>query len=157
MAAATRSNRFAPLSSPEVAPASRSNSPSRSDTSQSRSNPSTSYRSIASRLDTYPPTWTYAELFPQQLATCGFSYSTKFGEETCLCHACDIKLNIQKMARLGEWSNDDLLSSHDEDCLLADLKFDMINNVSNIYTPTGYNCRLHRHHPSRIDPRNTHH
>ncbi|OCK95403.1 uncharacterized protein K441DRAFT_658826 [Cenococcum geophilum 1.58] len=42
------------------------------------------------------------------------------------------------MVTLGEWSNDDLLNSHEEDCLLADTIFDMINNVSEIYTPNSY-------------------
>ena len=145
MAAAAISNRFASLSSPRSSPAtSRSNSPSRSDASQrSRSasrppsNTSASSRNLARRLENYLSTWTYTDLPPQQLAICGFSYSTKSGKDICFCHVCDKVMSVQWMVTLGEWSNDDLLDSYQEDCLLADTIFDMINNVS-IYTPTSH-------------------
>ena len=143
--AAAASNRFAPLSSPRSSPAaSRSNSLSRSDASQrSRSasrppsNTSASSRNLARRLENYPSTWTYTDLPPQQLAICGFSYSTKSEKDTCFCHICDKVMSVQWMVTLGEWSNDDLLDFY-EDCLLADTIFDMINNVPEIYTPNSH-------------------
>ena len=144
MAAAAASNRFAPLSSPRSSPAaSRSNSPSRSDASQrSRStsrppsNTSASYRNLARRLENYPSTWAYTDLPLRQLAICGFSYYTKSGEDIRFCYVCNKAMSVQWMATLGEWSNDELLSSHEEDCLLVDTIVDMINNVSDIYTLT---------------------
>ncbi|KAH8698039.1 hypothetical protein GQ44DRAFT_96456 [Phaeosphaeriaceae sp. PMI808] len=152
MAAATP-DRFAPLSSPTSSPvASRSNSPPCSDASQRsrrasrlQSDIPTSSQCITSRLDTYPSTWTYTDLPSQRLATCGLPH-TKPEEETGFCHACDMEVSIQRMMTLGEWSNDELLACHKEDCILADTIHNMINNVADIYTyhipPKLNRCRL---------------
>ena len=42
------------------------------------------------------------------------------------------------MVTLGEWSNNNLLDSYKEDYLLVDTIFDIINNVSKIYTPNSH-------------------
>ena len=138
MAAATSpaaSNRFAPLASPPEA--SRSTSPTRPDASQpprSASPPPPKLRhSIISRFRTYPTTWTYTQLAPRQLATCGFSCEPlKEGE--CFCPVCEERIDIPELISEGILTNNGLLGEHTEDCVLADTIFDMFNNAKDIYT-----------------------
>lgn len=118
MAAASpaASNRFAPLASPRSPPeASRSTSPTHPDASQpprSASPPPPKLRhSIISRFRTYPPTWTYTQLPPRQLATCGFSCDPlKEGE--CFCPVCEERIDIPELISEGILTNNGLLGAH---------------------------------------------
>src|SRR5438045_6655767 len=60
---------------------SRSPSPSPSEVPQP-------HRSIASRIATYPKSWTHEGLSPQLLASCGLCYYPEFDEDACICHEC---------------------------------------------------------------------
>src|SRR5437667_6154893 len=139
--AAASSNRFMSLSSPKSSPAasrstspsradasersrSRSTSPSRSDASQqSRSlSPSPSevrqpYRSIASRIDTYPESWTYKDLSPRLLASCGFCYYRENDKDACICRECNYYATVQTIRIDNDPSPNYLLGFHTLGCL----------------------------------------
>ncbi|KEF50856.1 uncharacterized protein A1O9_13093 [Exophiala aquamarina CBS 119918] len=134
------SNRFAPLSSPKSSTtSSRGNSRTRSDASprprsaSPTTSQSTEYYGIVERLETYPSTWAHTKLPPQQLATCGFSYKES-RHDTCICHVCGEALRVRRAVTTEEWTNEEVLSIHAEDCVLADIIYDLIYNASYIYT-----------------------
>ncbi|KAH8744338.1 hypothetical protein BGZ57DRAFT_919336 [Hyaloscypha finlandica] len=160
MAAAASSNRFMPLSSStsprspykcrnpsptrsNASARSRNPSPSRSDASQQSRSPSPSpsevsqlYRSIASRIATYPESWTYDGLSPQLLASCGLCYYTEFDEDACVCRECMHYATIPMLKADKDYSPDNLLGRHAEACLLADILFDLLENPSYLHKPT---------------------
>jgi hypothetical protein len=143
-AATTSSNRFTPLSESIPSPANRSPSPSPPDACQrspSRcASPSAPpvpqpYRTTASRLDTYPLTWTHKDHSIEQLAFCGFCYTQDSGEDECICHICNQVISLRELVMENKDSNNDLLCYHGEDCILADTIYDLINSPQNVYSP----------------------
>ena len=134
------SNRFAPLSSPKSSTtSSRGISRTRPDASprprsaSPTTSQSTEYYGIVERLETYPSTWAHTKLPPQQLATCGFSYKES-RHDTCICRVCGEALRVRRAVTTEEWTNEEVLSIHAEDCVLADTIYDLIYNASYIYT-----------------------
>ena len=87
-------------------------------TSPSPSETTLPYRTIASRIATFPATWNRDSLSPKQLATCGFVYlKTTYLEKKCVYHVCQEFIEAKY---LGVLHNNDILNLHGAECLLAD-------------------------------------
>jgi hypothetical protein len=155
-ARSTTDNSFAPLASSNDPPkALQKHKLTRSDASEpkraasrspspSPSTTSTTLNYTVARLKTYPSTWDFPNLSPTQLARCGLAYVRE--DEACFCPVCELAQDIYSIAH-EKWGDEELLSLHDEDCVLADSIHDMVfsgwhdtpaENASQTATPTSY-------------------